>query len=540
VELNHFTKWISSQAVTPSSSPTFVGLTLTGLTAGRIPVVTTGGLIADSPYFLWDNDYGELHLKSTTAIYFGEDSESLIYHNGYYMRIIDDDSIHLDAPAIVTAGTLGAGAITGTSFIIGANTISSFTNLASLAGLTYASASFVKMTAAGTFGLDTTTYLSTETDPIFVASYAHGITGVDGTTIENTAGVLNVKSGIFQAAGSYYQAGDSPSFVTASLSSQLKILEGGATPTKYTIFQGGDQTVDLTYTLPTALGAAGTVLTDVAGDGVLSWAAGGGGTSDHAALSHLAYADSGHTGFQATHANLTSLVSLSYTASSLVRMTAANTFTLDDNLYLTSVTPDKFTSPIWAHIDYMNSNIFTDSVSGTGNVSKLFHRIRANTGTTVNSNSAWYVTNRLYIIPSDIYRRWSFKTTIQSVAYNTVTGLLDDATAYVGILSTFLNPLTTDNHIGFYINGGSLYASNGNGAAGTQTDTGIDVEGGLYYTLRVKIEETQILFYVDNVLVATHTTNLPSDVSYYYGLSIKNTGVAANRSCDMLTSDIWI
>lgn len=42
-----------------------------------------------------------------------------------------------------------------------------------------------------------------ETDPIFVAAYAHSITGVDGTTIENTAGVLNVKSGVFQAAGSY-------------------------------------------------------------------------------------------------------------------------------------------------------------------------------------------------------------------------------------------------------------------------------------------------------------------------------------------------
>ncbi len=657
VELNHLTKWISSQEVTPLSSPTFIGLTLTGLTAGRIPVVTTGGLIADSPYFLWDNDYGELHLKSTTAIYFGEDSESLIYHNGYYMRIIDDASIHLDAPAIVTAGTLsagaitgtsfiigantlgttewanldgqdqtvkttssptfagltvsgvgtintidmpeiatpavpvanklrlyaaedtdftflesitdlglvsrfqqdtfrvarntsgasiakgkvvyftgstgnkpnfalakansettmtaiamttaavdnnnfgqlmligrltgvntnawsegdelwvdattageltnvrplhpnlaqwvgtvevksatvgvilvniqsltgiedgtnrntytigdttagnkvlkfdgatdatitwdgtkfdfgtapllttgtlGAGAVTGTSFIIGANTISSFTNLASLAGLSFAATSFVKMTAAGTFGLDTTTYQATDlgltailglskadgnfivgagstwvaesgntartslglgtantvsfaglsvtsleqANPRLVASNATGTllnvpnlsTWVTGTT--NRITVADDGDGtVTLSAPQDLHTTATPSFATLSLSSQLKILESGATPTKYTIFQGGDQTVDITYTLPTALGAAGTVLTDAAGNGVLSWAAGGGGTSDHAALTHLAYADSGHTGFQATHTSLTDIVGLAVTDGNII------------------------------------------------------------------------------------------------------------------------------------------------------------------------------------------------------------------------------
>jgi hypothetical protein len=45
------------------------------------------------------------------------------------------------------------------------------TNLTSLAGLTFVSTSFVKMTAAGTFGLDTNTYLTsfTESDPVAMA-----------------------------------------------------------------------------------------------------------------------------------------------------------------------------------------------------------------------------------------------------------------------------------------------------------------------------------------------------------------------------------
>ena len=48
-------------------------------------------------------------------------------------------------------------------------------NLTSLAGLTYASTSFVKMTGANTFSLDTATYQPTDAD---VTSIANGITGI--------------------------------------------------------------------------------------------------------------------------------------------------------------------------------------------------------------------------------------------------------------------------------------------------------------------------------------------------------------------------
>lgn len=52
----------------------------------------------------------------------------------------------------------------------------------------------------------------------------------------------------------------------------IGILEGGASPSRHTIFQGGDQTADITYTLPTSQGAANTVLTNSDGAGTLSWA----------------------------------------------------------------------------------------------------------------------------------------------------------------------------------------------------------------------------------------------------------------------------
>ena len=52
------------------------------------------------------------------------------------------------------------------------------------------------------------------------------------------------------------------------------ILEGG---TYDTTLRAGTSTASVVYTWPLASGSAGDVLTDAAGDGVLSWAAGGGG-----------------------------------------------------------------------------------------------------------------------------------------------------------------------------------------------------------------------------------------------------------------------
>ncbi len=49
-------------------------------------------------------------------------------------------------------------------------------------------------------------------------------------------------------------------------------IQGGS---YYTVFQGGTQAANLTYTLPTALASAGQQLTDVNGDGILSWSAAG-------------------------------------------------------------------------------------------------------------------------------------------------------------------------------------------------------------------------------------------------------------------------
>jgi len=67
----------------------------------------------------------------------------------------------------------------------------SSTNLTSLAGLTYASSSFVKMTAAGTFGLDTSTYLTGNQS----ITLSGDITGSGSTSITTTLATVSIAKG---------------------------------------------------------------------------------------------------------------------------------------------------------------------------------------------------------------------------------------------------------------------------------------------------------------------------------------------------------
>ena len=86
----------------------------------------------------------------------------------------------------------------------------------------------------------------------------------------------------FDGINAFAQAdiSDNVTFIGTSFrtNTSFGIRESGATPTKYTYFQGGDQTIDLTYTLPTGYPASnGYALTSTT-SGVLSWASAGGGS----------------------------------------------------------------------------------------------------------------------------------------------------------------------------------------------------------------------------------------------------------------------
>ncbi len=73
--------------------------------------------------------------------------------------------------------------------------------------------------------------------------------------------------------------------------SEFRFLEPSGSGTNYSGFKAAAQAASINYTLPTTVAAAGEVLTDVAGDGVLSWETAGAGSFDIDALSAATEAD---------------------------------------------------------------------------------------------------------------------------------------------------------------------------------------------------------------------------------------------------------
>jgi hypothetical protein len=65
-------------------------------------------------------------------------------------------------------------------------------------------------------------------------------------------------------------------FGGGTTASEFRFLEPSGSGTNYTAFKAVAQSANITYSLPASVGAAGTVLTDAAGNGVLSWAAAAG------------------------------------------------------------------------------------------------------------------------------------------------------------------------------------------------------------------------------------------------------------------------
>jgi len=63
-----------------------------------------------------------------------------------------------------------------------------------------------------------------------------------------------------------------------SVAGTLGIIESGGSPTNYTVFRGGDQSTDITYTLPTAAPAANGQVLSSDTSGVMSWVGASTGT----------------------------------------------------------------------------------------------------------------------------------------------------------------------------------------------------------------------------------------------------------------------
>ena len=138
--------------------------------------------------------------------------------------------------SLTTTGSSGSATLSSNTLNIPTYTLAglggqaSSTNLTSLSGLTYAAASFVKMTGAGTFALDTTTYLTTNQ----TITLSGDVTGSGTTAITATlATVAATKGGTGQTT---YTLGDT---LYSSAANTLAKLAGNTTTTKQFLSQTG-------------------------------------------------------------------------------------------------------------------------------------------------------------------------------------------------------------------------------------------------------------------------------------------------------------
>ena len=142
--------------------------------------------------------------------------------------------------SLTTTGSSGSATLTSNTLNIPTYTLAglggqaSSTNLTSLSGLTYASASFVKMTASGTFSLDTATYLTANQS----ITLSGDVTGTGSTSITTTLATVGAtKGGTGQTT---YTLGD---ILYSSASNTLAKLSGNTTTTKQFLSQTGTGTV---------------------------------------------------------------------------------------------------------------------------------------------------------------------------------------------------------------------------------------------------------------------------------------------------------
>lgn len=83
------------------------------------------------------------------------------------------------------------------------------------------------------------------------------------------------------------------------------------------------------------------------------------------------------------------------------------------------------------------------------------------------------------------------------------------------------NGTLTAKHIGFFVDNGTIWASNADGTTQTRTDVSSGITLASYNTYEwTKTSSTNIVFSINGTTVATHTTNLPATNDNNYGIAV--------------------
>jgi hypothetical protein len=186
---------------------------------------------------------------------------------------------------------------------------------------------------------------------------------------------------------------------------------------------------------------------------------------------------------------------------------------------------------------------FSQSVIGSGNLSIALGGYHLNTGGTDGSLYAlngWWVSGET---PVGNFFNWSPELQTQLKFTNTTASDFNSFIILGPSRPTQGTTTLTAKHMGFILRGTTLYATNGSGSAQTTTDvsSGITLTG--HHSLRcVQNGSTDIKFYINGVLVATHTTNLPSGTFSNPGMVVgiqNDVGVTQGRQMTFTGANVY-
>lgn len=271
VTANDCVKWVSTGVIADSGGA--CGGTATTIASGTTLVTgaTNGNCLYNNAGTLGDKACGSTTLTVGTTTIASGTTTRILYDNagvlGEYTLSGSGTVVAMQtSPALVTPAL---GVATATSLAIGGATLGAnafaVTGHLLLEGVTSTGATGTNLLVFATSPTLTTPALGVATaTSLAIGGATIGANALAITGSESVSSTSNIIGALTLGTQQTTQG----SIVLANTAA-------GAFAT--TIKSSNSATAAVTYTLPTAVGAAGTVLTDAAGNGVLSWAAGGGG-----------------------------------------------------------------------------------------------------------------------------------------------------------------------------------------------------------------------------------------------------------------------